>query len=1570
MADTFPVAVAQPTSPEFDVGNGDSFQEPPVDAGPAFNEPDFVTPSTMSERGASLLTSQLALINTPVASESDPSVVDNNYIEADQNIKVNGLTSIKEQLADDQTRELKSIFELEAIKGLEDGTLTNDEITLAVQYGMQEANKAKELAIERRFADRMMEMLAADPDNLPIVDAMVSSRGEDSFSTLMDLNERALRLGRIIDEKVTNKEQQSWLLDVHEWIARSFTPGSAWIAMLDVAPKGTGISVPSEVTKAFNKSYYEMSDEEYSNFIETFSGALDTATNIGYSPNEGLQLEILSKLQNPNFTEGMIDNTSLFLDAVDSVLLAVELGTAFRKSGKLSEGTRFMGAPKYKGETLQLFGQRKLGSDIVVRTMDNPNAKGASFENHVNDAVDQSIPSVGRKEQYMGSSNVSATESIVIKANTERFQEIIKAIYKDERLSTDEKVLAIEEAFQGLRHEFGPSHAADVKIDRVSQENGVTRVNMALGTEEGLGFKSKDDALAAIEARKLPVDSEPFLSQDGSWFIKISRDINEKNIFLDIEDVSDSILPWGNYMKSTPSILPTGLMGKANRGGDLKGFYLKQMEPINRTIANLTSRLKGNKLKNVQKVTIEGNYKVKWYNRTEFEAVYKRLNNGEKPSQLEWEAYHAFILKNDIDHAFLNWAEYLNKKQQGYARISGSFSNLTNGRLTARKIESISGTGRMSIYDADTGTAISGKSITINDLNAKLRKGYELYELDNVYGLKDKSSHINHILVKKGDIRHDNLSFFQLPYRPGGHRSPHVNFILKQARTGKFSNGQEYVLNPLTHAGATTETALKEYAGRMNEALKAYQRNQLPITDPKYLDDVGADKIIRKQNVEKGLDGFRKLIDDGLVDPKHPFEVVQKDSNPIPIFGKDTIMDDVVRLDNVSTVTSMIERQGIPYYRGRGAKPLSGPDGEYAKLIDPLRVLEESMSRSIHKGAMANYKFAALTSWMNEFGEAFKNAPGISKMQTFFEKDVLTPDDFTKGHPNKVFIRKAISSHYGIRTTLMSGSNQTAKFEVAIDKTAKFLEGRGLPGMAEGMYGAKDLDPVGELRTWNYDLRLGLGAIDQVFQGFTALTISAMDGPVKGLKYLEWGYLFQTLNFATSDKSLRFVANMMKRTQGIDVAEFEEFVRIGREAGMIELRGDMAALDRAGTKNSNALFTLDDLREKGRGIVMAMERFNKAVGYAKAWSQLRETIPVTQMRQPENLDRLSQLAGKWSLDMSSTSAARFQKGMLAVPTQFFPYTSRLIENVYVGTNKEWTLGERIKMMVTQAVLFGSAGIPFIPGYDASDIMIPILEGMGVDTTDKNVAATIYGGLVDLLLVNTFGATISARAGIGESIDSFGERFFGGDFGITSGFELVGGPAGQMFYTLGSSILAPVGALFTAFKALDGQMAADVTETMVKDVLLENVNGMSDWIKAYYIMRHGVYLSNKGNNTAEVDDALSALSVLLGMTPQAAVEAYRGFRTQLDTKESVKQLAGKVDTHILNYNMALKDYNKTGSKEAMDKMNKSYHTISVLMNDMPEEVKTKIHKKLNNFKSLQETVKEEVFRRWKKYGNEE
>ena len=55
---------------------------------------------------------------------------------------------------------------------------------------------------------------------------------------------------------------------------------------------------------------------------------------------------------------------------------------------------------------------------------------------------------------------------------------------------------------------------------------------------------------------------------------------------------------------------------------------------------------------------------------------------------------------------------------------------------------------------------------------------------------------------------------------------------------------------------------------------------------------------------------------------------------------------------------------------------------------------------------------------------------------------------------------------------------------------------------------------------------------------------------------------------------------------------------------------------------------------------------------------------------------------------------------------------------------------------------------------------------------------------------------------------------------------------------------------------------------------------------------------------------------------------------------------------------------------MDKMNKSYHTISVLMNDMPEEVKTKIHKKLNNFKSLQENVKEEVFRRWKKYGNEE
>jgi len=1546
------------------------FIEPDVvEQGQGFNEPDLLSFNTVNEDAADIIASQAAVINAPDL--STPDELESIYLQTIGEVKETGTDRIKDAVAAAQAGEYLSIFEQEAVQAVQSGEITSDSFSIGVQYNLQEADKLRETALERAFVDKVLTTLGSDPDKLQLIEAIGEAAEGTTIDTMISMTERGLALSRLYAEEDENLTEQSWVKDVFEFGSSMFTLAE-YFTLLEVAPEDVGIDSGSDLAKAINKTFFEMSDEEFVEYFPKLKEAIRASSDVGFGTNEWLNLGLIQNITSPSFERSVGIDTGVFIDAVDTALMLKGFKeiASLAKAGKIPKDgpTIWFRSRKQdsKSQNLALLGQRKLAADVALDTLENPGKRSARTETNTKKASDHIVPSAIKDPDYMNNSDVANTSSATIRGNSLRLREILDALFKDERLRDDEKAQAVLDTFEELRSEYGASEATDVRInpnDVIRSERGVTKVQIVLGRQNGEGFETKEEALKAIEVRKLPIDAEVMQASDNMFYVKISRDINEKNIKLDYDKLTgnDAIF---NYLRTPASMIEPDLFGAGQRGASLKGFYSKAIEPINKTITSLPK----DKYERLSGVLIEGNYENpamnRWYNRNEFEAVYKRLHPEHNPTQQEWEAYRAFITKNDIDHAMLNWSTYLDKKAQGYITGRVMFDDLRIGDVNVRKVDSVESTGNMMIFDTKDNKVIGGKSISVADLNKKLKEGYTLYQFDSNYKTKT-GYHVNHVLAKNGDIRTGNLKFSQVPYRAGGHRSPYANFYVKQARTGTFEGGKKYVLNPLTHAGATTKEGLKDYVDRMNIAFDAYDAVRREV-----MTEARADKIIKEQaGIEGGFKYWDKQVKDGLIDATHRFEVVGKDSEPRPSFANDVEMAEAIRLDNVSTVTSMIEKQGIPFYRGRGTAPLRGPDGERAALIDPMRVLEQSMSNSLHKGSLANFKVESYNRWFNTFGEAFKNESGLSKYQTFMKKKVLTPEDFTYKHPNPDYVQRAINSHHAIRTMLMTHNRDSQLLQRMTNKIADLAEGTSVKGkdLGELVYDLEKADPISGLRSLAYDVHLGLWALDQIVaQGFTGVTVAAMDGPIKGARYLERASIFQALNRFTSDEALNYIAKRMYK--GEELEDFKEFIRIGREMGMIDLKADMAVLDHNNTVKHG-------WRDKSRSIVMAVERFNKAVGYAKAWDEVRADTPVGKMNTKEALDRLSNRAELWSANMSQASAARWQKGYLSVPLQFMPYTARMIENFWlpkaIGGNPQIKAGERVRMALVSTAFFGLAGAGPVGVLLGSDMLKEFMMSQGVEM-DDNAALLAFGGLVDVAFANTLGGTISDRVGIGSGVDQLISKLTGEDIGQSSAFDFMVGPIGSTIDNFRGSVIAPVSGILELGRSLytEGEWNDTQFITGIRD-FVSNINSANDMIKAYYIVEYGEYLTRSGRTVAEVDSEVSAIGALLGLTPVEATATYRGFNWVMGEKDNVNSLAKGLTPLVEQYNRVMREFHTAGDssdellQEGKDILREINIGISLLRRKNPDAA-DKVARKVGDFETFSDYTKDQIWERTERF----
>jgi hypothetical protein len=286
------------------------------------------------------------------------------------------------------------------------------------------------------------------------------------------------------------------------------------------------------------------------------------------------------------------------------------------------------------------------------------------------------------------------------------------------------------------------------------------------------------------------------------------------------------------------------------------------------------------------------------------------------------------------------------------------------------------------------------------------------------------------------------------------------------------------------------------------------------------------------------------------------------------------------------------------------------------------------------------------------------------------------------------------------------------------------------------------------------------------------------------------------------------------------------------------------------------------VRNVGRVFFHQAEILNRSVAWNIAWQEAKAAMPNVPVSSPEFLNRISLEADRYSFFMTKESEAWWQRGLLSVPTQFFGYQARMLEAMF---GKSFTAKQKIRLIAQQSLLYGTAGVPFVPF-----ITDYIKEKTGKPSDINTALGVADRGLLDWAMYNITGADVSYGSKVGSGgwlSDTVKDMFNAGPYGEKSMAEVLGGAT---FGIMGQT----AGIMVDVFKHSVAESGGDVggdkdPESFIK--LAKQISSVSNALKAYWIFQYGTYITTSGQVVAKDLPTANGIATLFGFNP-AEVDA--------------------------------------------------------------------------------------------------
>lgn len=959
-----------------------------------------------------------------------------------------------------------------------------------------------------------------------------------------------------------------------------------------------------------------------------------------------------------------------------------------------------------------------------------------------------------------------------------------------------------------------------------------------------------------------------------------------------------------------------------------------------------------------------------WYNSAgELErawlARHKRL-----PTEKEILAYDQFRRLSDFDWLARNVTTYRDKAIQGVESFRYSFKDETGKRVFVDNFEGkrldkmpwslgkADQDAGVWIHDGSTGKGKFHYKFNMDEAARKevddlLEKGYSVVQIFDpkkhpLQGIAktaagdDLKDQVNYVITNTWE--RSPLSWNQVDYRPGGHVIyAHKWYVsqpqIQMGRLGKATYlGDNHALNVRTEAEAKKwaekldvgRQLLKQ--GRLDE-LNTYIDRELPHTRDQFYD------LFRRSDSPFSMDHEIVYKEEG----KNTIQTVARlkteydNGNLIDatrnVHDLSNFMDKSFLMDRDNILSGVLEKKGV----------LRLADAEQ---LDPYIALNRAMGQNLRNIWMNEYKVGAINQWIKEFEHVMRPTDKTLAAHPLFF--LYNPQWENVASSARGDLMAAKAARRGIINFIGTGTELGDTMDALKTKLLNGIYNTTGQGWMLDKSLAATSDPVQFLRGVAFHSKLGMFNPVQLFVQAQSMAHSiAVAGARNGIPGFAAAPLIRALGH--NPDMLDTVAGVATKL-GWTKSQFKEMYETLQKTGLYQVAGEAALRDDAFDPHLFRSTLGAIFLDAGSMFFNEGERLTRMTAFATAFREWRTANAATKIGDRE-IGQIMRRADDLSVNMTRASNAAWQTGVLSIPTQFFAYNARVMEQLLGG---RLSAAEKLRVTAVYSTLYG---LPIGLGAWVGGVF-PMYDSIKQEAFKRGI--NLNEGVLKVLSEGVMGVmgnyNFAQRFGPGNQQAI--KDALDGDKTIP---DILLGASGSI---LGDTVKALAPFWYHTAQVFGGGGEYPVTSQDWLNVA-RNVATFDLAAKQYGVLMYGKWLTKGGTVVTSKAEPIDAVAAAFGLTPREVSDTFlwqKAIRGQQENKDQYVRWAQEQYRYGLQYGAegnftAMNDFFTRG-KTALE------------MGDLTMKEKADAYRRaLSQNKDLAEKVKWDAFNKASKYKND-
>jgi hypothetical protein len=1094
----------------------------------------------------------------------------------------------------------------------------------------------------------------------------------------------------------------------------------------------------------------------------------------------------------------------------------------------------------------------------------------------------------------------------IAKTRSEKFLSVLTNAARGAYVTPEALAVANREAETFLRAYYNrfPDSVMDVRQTPADlHPMHIDTVTLRLSKPDGTKFNSADEALLYKNDIYGLGDEAEVRKIGNEWFIELDRHVDitsetvkEANLTFKNSLSTNMFKMLANKLLGADTLLPEFQQQQRKIAQHAQQAVKKQVVENLDTAYRALTKEEGKRLEQILVMNRDSvragrpDKRGNWYESAqEFEVAYVE-KFGVTPRAEVVDAYYAYRQAMDAEWVMSNLGPYRDKAILGVEQHQFTAYGKKSGWFEGKLLDEMPWNKAKSDYDAgiwiqDGNNAkfhymfdmTDAERKTVNDMIKD--RGYRVVQVHapQEHPLKgvgktalgaDLKEQIHYVVTNS--VERKPLNFKQVDYEPGGHVIYKNDWYvaapkLQEARNGKWTYlGDTPFLNAKTHAEA------KQWAQRVNEAaallrlektdeLRAFIAAKLPYSYDEFVGMYRGPKAFLSEQipVEFKKAGARTI--DTVPDMKKSYDngnLIDGTRNPHDL---SSLMDKSFMMDRDHQLYSVLD----------GPKPTLVK----AENLDPYTSLTQAFAQRFHNVWMNDYKIAAVQQWVQDAVNAGVMKPSEKTMNAHPMYFLYHPQ-WNPGVVNRELKaaveaeRQHIVNFIGQQTEL--GKNlqwlQT-KMQDTVYNTLG--QGKTLDAVVSAT-----ADPVSWMRAVAFHTKLGFFNPAQFFVQSQALAhVLAVAGPVKAMPGFAGGSLAQIL--ANAPQHLDAVAKIASKF-GWKAEDFKEMTKLLDRSGLYHIMGE------ATLRNDN--FDMNLFRSKlghilfdiGPTFFNSGERLVRLSAFATAYREFKAVNKTARIGDRE-LAEIINRSDLLSVNMTRASNASWQAGAASVPTQFFAFQARMMEQ-FVG--KRLTPREKLRALATYSALYG---VPIGAAvYTGVGSVWPVYDSLKEEAINRGLEFNsahekiLTEGLLQYATYLATGKEFNVAQRLGPGNNTMIRDILSGDKAFA---EIILGASGSILGDIIKSsypLAAAAGSMFTK----------DSYPVTSEDFfrVARNISSLDMSVKQYHAIEYGKWITKNGTVVGPAD-SMDALMATMGLTSRKNADAFLNLKVLANAKNA-------------------------------------------------------------------------------------